>query len=75
MSGSGTNTLRFVYEVKLGNLDTDGLIVGAIDAQGLGEGKIQALGHDVDADHTFSAQRPGYKVDGQRAAEPHGTGN
>ena len=70
VSGSGTNTLRFVYEVKLGDLDTDGLLVGAIDTEGLGDGKIMALDHDVAAIHTYGARRPGYKVDGQPSVAP-----
>ena len=65
VAGSGTDTLRFVYEVRPGDLDNDGFLVGAKDAQGLGEGKIKALDHDVDAIHTYNKLHLGYKVDGQ----------
>ena len=64
-SGSGTNTLRFSYEVQPGDLDTDGLLVGAKDARGLGEGKVKALNHDVDAIHTYGEWRPGFNVNGR----------
>ena len=64
-SGSGTSTLSFSYEVQPGDLDTDGLLVGAKDAQGLGEGKIKALNHDTDAIHTYGEWRPGFNVNGQ----------
>ena len=63
-SGSGTNTLRFAYEVQPGDRDTDGLLVGYQDRQGLGEGKIKALDHDVDADHSYREFQTGYKVYG-----------
>ncbi len=64
-AGSGTDTLRFVYEVQPGDLDNDEFLVGAKDAQGLGEGKIKAADHEIDAIHTYNEWYLGYKVDGQ----------
>ncbi|MCE2502128.1 MAG: hypothetical protein J4G13_14910 [Dehalococcoidia bacterium] len=64
-AGSGTDILRFVYEVQPGDLDNDGFLVGAKDAQGLGEGKIKAADHEIDAIHTYNEWYLGYKVDGQ----------
>ena len=64
-SGSGTDTLRFSYEVSPGDLDTDGLLIGAKDHQGMGENKIKALHHDVNAVHTHHEWFPGYKVNGK----------
>ena len=69
VSGSGTSTLRFAYEVQPGDRDAEGLLIGAKDAQGLGEGKVKALNHDVDAIHTSNEWRPGYKVNGQPYVE------
>ncbi len=69
VSGSGTDTLRFIYEVQPGDLDSDGLLFGAMDAQNLGEGKIKALDHDVNAIHTYNAWYLDYKVDGRRGVE------
>ena len=62
--GSGTDTLRFSYDVQPGDTDTDGLLVGAKEAQGLGEGKVKALNHDVNAIHTYNEWRPGHRVNG-----------
>ena len=65
-SGSGTETLRFSYKVGTDDRDTDGILIGAIDSQGLGEGKVKALDHDWDADHTYGAQHlEGHKVNGK----------
>ncbi len=64
-SGSGTDTLRFVYQVQPGDTDTDGLLVGYKGPQGLGEGTIKALDHDIDAKHTYHEFHPGFKVNGE----------
>ena len=64
-SGSGTDTFRFSYEVQPGDLDTDGLLVGAKDEQGLGEGKGKALNYDVDASHTYGEWRTDYNINGR----------
>ena len=64
--GSGTETLRFAYEVQTEDKDTDGILIGAIDSQGMGEGKIKALNHDANANHTYGAKSlEGHKVNGQ----------
>ena len=65
-SGSGTETLRFAYEVQAGDRDTDGILIGGIDYQGLGEGKVLALNHDLEANHSHGEQfLEGHKVNGQ----------
>ena len=57
--------MRFKYEVQPGDSDTDGILIGALDVQGLGVGKIKALNHDVDAIHTYGEVQTEFKVDGR----------
>ena len=57
--------LRFVYQVQPSDLDTDGLLVGYKGPKGLGEGKIKARDHDVDAIHTYPKVQYDFKVNGQ----------
>ena len=64
-SGTGTKTLRFAREVAPADRDADGLTIGAVDSDGLGEGKVRAAGTDIDAVHSYRAQRnlSGHRVD------------
>ena len=65
-SGTGTKTLRFARQVAPADRDADGLTIGAADSDGLGEGKVRAAGTDIDAVHSYRAQRnlSGHRVDG-----------
>ena len=65
VSGSGTDSLRFICEVQPGDLDTNGLLLGFKAYTGFGHGVIKALDHDVDAIHAYPEWRTPYKVNGQ----------
>ena len=62
-TGSGTNTLRFVYTVRTGDLDEDGV---SYPANALEGGTITDSGNGVAIDRTFPAlaREEGHKVDG-----------
>ncbi len=63
-SGSGTDTLRFSYQVQPGDYDANSLHVGAKGATSLGAGRIKAAGTDIDAVHTFAGVNTSQRVDG-----------
>ena len=63
--GSGTDTLRFSYQVKTGDHDSNGLHVGAKTSTGFGAGRIKAAGTDIDAVHFFAGVNSSQKVDGK----------
>ena len=67
-SGTGTAALVFVYEVAVGDEDTDGVSIeaGRIDRNG-GTIKDEA-DNDAELDHEAVAQQAGHKVDGVRPA-------
>ena len=57
LSGTGTQTLRFRYRVRAGDQDLDGLTIGAQTEQGLGADTIKNAGTQVNAVHSYDAQR------------------
>ena len=63
--GSGTDTLRFSYQVRPGDYDSNGLHVGAKTSTGFGAGRIKAAGTDVDAVHFFAGVNSSQRVDGR----------
>ena len=63
--GSGADTLRFSYQVKTGDHDSNGLHVGAKTSTGFGAGRIKAAGTDIDAVHFFAGVNSSQKVDGK----------
>ena len=75
-SGTGTETLRFAREVSSDDLDATGLTIGAKDWDGLGTGKVRLAGTNVNANHSYEAQRElsGHKVDGRMVVAVTGVG-
>ena len=63
--GSGTDTLRFSYQVRPGDYDSNGLHVGAKTSTGFGAGRIKAAGTDADAVHFFAGVNSSQRVDGR----------
>ena len=63
-SGSGTDTLHFSYQVRLGDVDNNGIHIGAKSVTGLGAGRIKVAGTDVDASHFFLGVNTDQRVDG-----------
>ena len=63
--GSGTDTLRFSYQVRPGDYDSNGLHVGAKTSTGFGAGRIKAAGTDADAVHVFAGVNSSQRVDGR----------
>ena len=63
--GSGTDTLRFAYQVQPGDYDSNGLHVGAKTSTGFGAGRIKAAGTDADAVHFFAGVNSSQRVDGR----------
>ena len=63
--GSGADTLRFSYQVRPGDYDSNGLHVGAKGSTGFGAGRIKAAGTDVDALHFFAGVNSAQRVDGR----------
>ena len=63
--GSGADTLRFSYQVRPGDYDSNGLHVGAKTSTGFGAGRIKAAGTDVDALHFFAGVNSSQRVDGR----------
>lgn len=65
IDGTENRTLRFAYEVRTSDVDTDGLVVAPLNAIGMGEGRIMSLWNHHDALHTFTGLSTGQKVDGR----------
>ena len=63
--GSGADKLRFSYQVRPGDYDSNGLHVGAKTSTGFGAGRIKAAGTDVDALHFFAGVNSSQRVDGR----------
>ena len=63
--GSGADTLRFSYQVRPGDYDSNRLHMGAKTSTGLGAGRIKAAGTDVDALHVFAGVNSSQRVDGR----------
>ena len=70
-TGNGTETLVFVYRVRAGDRDDDGIWIGAnvirLNGGGIGNGE----GHDADLAHEGIGQLPGHKVNGAREVGMH----
>ncbi len=70
-TGNGTETLVFVYRVRAGDRDDDGIWIGAnvirLNGGGIGNGE----GHDAQLAHEGIGQLPGHKVNGAREVGMH----
>ena len=63
-SGSDTTTLRFAYDVQLGDLDRDGIDIRWRSSTGFGNGKVKSAAFpDVDAHHYAFGQT---NIEGQK---------
>ena len=63
-SGSGTDTLRFEYAVVVGDLDADGIQIGA--SPQIGGDTLKAAGYDVPVRSAYGGGSIDYQVDGGR---------
>ena len=64
VSGSDTKVLKFAYEVRAGDWDSDGLVVPSLNHTSLGKGTIKWAFGDRDADHFTDDRYHAHKVDG-----------
>ena len=73
-SGGGTEVLVFVYVVRAGDSDGDGIEIGddALELNGGGIGN--GAGDDAELPHDGPGQQSGHRVDGERRAGVHDHG-